>query len=188
MRIAVYCGSHGGNNSIYLEAARKVGHFLATSSIEIVYGGGKVGMMGAVADAALAAGGTVCGIIPVALQEKELAHQGISQLEVVKDMHERKARMAELSDAFIALPGAAGTLEEFFEAWTWAQLGYHQKPCGLLNVAGFFDPQLSMIDRIVEEGFMKASHRDMVIVSDEIEDMVRKIKAYQPPAPKWVTG
>lgn len=185
MRIAIYCGSSSGNNTIYQQAATEMGTTLAKHGISLVYGGGQVGLMGAVADAALAAGGEVIGIIPDALESKEIGHNGLSRLEVVTDMHARKKRMAELADGFIAMPGGVGTLEEIFEAWTWAQLGYHQKPCGFLNINGYYNALLQFLDQMTETAFMKPPHRTMVQVSDQPEALLAAFHDYQPPRNKW---
>src|SRR6201981_1402114 len=152
---------------------------------KLVYGGGKVGLMGAVADAAIAAGGDVGGVMPRALVEREIAHAGLSDLHVVETMHQRKTMMADLADAFVALPGGAGTLDEFFEQWTWAQLGVHRKPCGLLNVADYFGPLIAMMQRIVAEGFMGERYLDMLVIENEIEPMVKRFVNYTPPPQKW---
>ncbi len=164
--VCVYCGANPGRDPVYLEAAHSMGMFLAGSSIRLVYGGGGTGMMGRVADAALSAGGEVIGVIPRNLMRRELAHDGLTELHVVEDMHERKATMARLSDAFVALPGGLGTLEELFEMLTWAQLQIHGKPCGVLNVRGYFDRLLAFLDHQMEEGFLKPPHRALVKVAD----------------------
>ena len=162
-RICVFCGSSPGRGDTYRDAAARLGRLLAESGIGVVYGGASVGTMGVVADAALGAGGEVVGVIPQALVDREVAHTGLTDLHVVADMHERKALMAELSDGFIALPGGAGTLEELFEVWTWAQLGLHTKPIGLLDVAGFYEPLAVLLDHMVAEGFLAATNRDLVV-------------------------
>lgn len=161
-RICVFCGSSPGRGDRYTSAAAALGRLLAERGIAVVYGGATVGTMGVVADAALKAGGEVYGVIPRALVDREIAHTGLTELFVVADMHERKARMADLADGFIALPGGAGTLEELFEVWTWAQLGLHTKPLGLLDVDGFYEPLGAMLDHMVEEGFLSAANRDLV--------------------------
>lgn len=187
MRLCVFCGSSAGQDPVYLETARLLGETLARSGIELVYGGASVGLMGAVADAVLADGGRVIGVMPQALVDKEIAHAGLSDLRVVGSMHERKAMMAELSDGFIALPGGLGTFEELFEVWTWAQLGYHKKPCALLNVAGFYDKLADFLDDVVERGFVKPIHRAMLIVNDEPAALIDAIRAYEPPkVEKWI--
>lgn len=187
MRLCVFCGSSSGSKAIYLEMATRLGKALADAGIGLVYGGASVGLMGAVADAALANGGEVIGIIPQALQEKEIAHKGLTDLRVVGSMHERKALMAELSDGFIAMPGGIGTLEELFEVWTWAQLGYHTKPCALLNVDGFYNGLATFLDNLVEEAFVKPNHREMLIVEEEVASLLVAIGNYEAPAmAKWI--
>jgi uncharacterized protein (TIGR00730 family) len=160
--ICVFCGSSANARPIYRVAAEGFARFLVSRGIAIVYGGGHIGLMGALADSALAAGGNVTGVIPRALVQRELAHEGVTKLHIVDTMHERKALMARLSDAFVALPGGFGTFEEFFEAVTWTQLGIHHKPCGLLNVGGYFDPLLELCDRAVTDGFMTPATRSIV--------------------------
>ncbi|MBF9232845.1 LOG family protein [Microvirga alba] len=187
MRLCVFCGSSPGNDPIYLQAARDLGTALAKAGVELVYGGASVGLMGAVADAALAAGGHVIGVMPQSLFDKEIAHRGLSDLRVVGSMHERKALMAELADGFIALPGGIGTFEELFEVWTWAQLGYHGKPCALFNAGGFYDKLIDFLDDVVTKGFVKPPHRAMLIVEQEPEAMIRAVRAYEPPVViKWI--
>jgi uncharacterized protein (TIGR00730 family) len=186
--VCVFCGSSSGCRAEYAEAARRLGEALAASGLGLVTGAGHVGLMGVLADAALAAGGRVVGVIPQALVERELAHRGLSELHVVETMHQRKALMADLSDAFIALPGGYGTLDELFEILTWAQLGIHAKPVGLLNVAGYFDPLLAWIDRAVREGFLRAEHRQVLFVSPDVGTLLEAL-LHAPPAPqtpKWV--
>ena len=185
MRIAVFCGSSLGSNGLFKQSAETLGTYLASKEIGLVYGGGKVGLMGAVADAALGAGGEVIGVIPQALQDKEIAHPNLTHLHVVPDMHTRKATMAELADAFVAMPGGAGTLEEFFEVWTWAQLGYHTKPCALYNVGGYFDKLLGFIDHMVENALLKPQYREMIQVEAEPRTLVDALSNYQPPEQKW---
>ncbi|WP_417769416.1 TIGR00730 family Rossman fold protein [Stappia sp.] len=185
--ICVFCGSSMGAKPAYRDAAVATGEAIARSGRRLVYGGARVGLMGAVADGALAAGGEVIGVLPVALQEKELAHTGLTELHVVKSMHERKAMMADLSGGFIALPGGAGTLEELFEVWTWGQLGYHRKPCGFLNVDGFYDGLLTFLDLQRDEAFVKPEMRDMVLVADAPAALIDLFESYTPPAtPKWI--
>lgn len=187
MRICVFCGSSAGNQPVYIQAARQLGAALADTSIGLVYGGAQVGLMGAVADAALAAGGEVTGVIPQHLVERELAHTGLTRLHEVSSMHERKAMMADLSDGFVALPGGVGTFEELFEIWTWAQLGHHQKPCALLNVGGYYDKLIAFLDHATSEGFMKPAYRDMLIVADDVDSLLARIHAYEPPkVAKWM--
>ncbi|QGZ36748.1 TIGR00730 family Rossman fold protein [Stappia indica] len=185
--ICVFCGSSMGAKPAYREAAIATGEAIARSGRRLVYGGAKVGLMGAVADGALAAGGEVVGVLPLSLQEKELAHAGLTELHIVASMHERKAMMADFSDGFIALPGGAGTLEELFEIWTWGQLGYHRKPCGLLNVDGFYDGLLTFLDLQRDEEFVKPVMRDMVLVASEPAELIARFEGYEPPAtPKWI--
>ena len=185
--VCVFCGSSPGGDPAYLEAARAMGREIAGRGLRLVYGGAKVGLMGAVADAAMAAGGEVVGVLPHALTDKEIAHEGLTRLEIVASMHERKARMAELSDGFVALPGGAGTLEEIFEIWTWAQLGFHAKPAGFLNVRGYYDGLRSFVDHAVGEAFLRAPHRDMLIFRQEVDEMLDALAAYVPPVvEKWI--
>ncbi|MEH6943618.1 TIGR00730 family Rossman fold protein [Bacillus sp. JJ722] len=184
--IAVFCGSKSGNGNIYMETAKKLGEKLASEKITLVYGGAQVGCMGSVADAALKYGGKVIGVIPEKLRDVEIAHNQLTELHVVDTMHERKAMMADLADAFLALPGGAGTLEEWFEVFTWAQLGYHNKPCALLNVDGFFDPLISMLDHTIEKGFMSESYREMILIASNQEELFEKLENYRPIyATKW---
>jgi len=161
---------------------------MARRGIRLVYGGGHIGLMGIVADAVMTAGGEAIGVIPRALFDRELAHQGLTSLEVVGSMHERKLLMAELADGFLALPGGAGTLEEIFEQWTWAQLGIHDKPCGFLNFDGYFDPLLTMIARMTGEGFLDRTHADMLLVEDGIEPLLDAFAGYAAPPRKWTAG
>ena len=175
MRICVFCGSNPGVRPEYARAARDLGSLLARRGIGLVYGGGAVGLMGAVADAALEAGGAVVGVIPQTLVARELAHPGLTELRIVRTMHERKATMAELSTAFVTLPGGFGTLDETCEMLTWAQLGIHAKPCGLLNVAGYFDPLLAFLERAVEEGFLHAEHRALVVQETDPARLVEQL-------------
>ena len=185
--ICVFCGSSFGSRPIYLETAQNVGRILAERGIQLVYGGGCVGLMGAMADTALQHGGRVIGVIPESLVAKEVAHKGLPDLRVVESMHERKALMAELSDAFIALPGGFGTYEEFCEVLTWGQLGLHRKPFGLLNVAGFYDPLLALFDHAVAEEFIRPVHRDLVTVETDFEKLLERLANFQPPAiAKWI--
>jgi uncharacterized protein (TIGR00730 family) len=186
-RICVFAGSNSGSRSDYRSAARELGRTLVGRDLGLVYGGARLGLMGALADAVLAAGGHVTGVIPEALVAREVAHTGLSDLRVVTSMHERKATMADLADGFVALPGGWGTLEELFEILTWAQLGLHQKPCGLLNVRGFFDGLLSFIDHSIEEGFIRRESRSMVIVSNSPESLLEQFERYIPSVvPKWI--
>lgn len=185
--VCVFCGASTGASPVYREAAVALGQAIARRGLTLVYGGGAVGLMGIVADAAMAAGGEVIGIIPVSLQRAEIAHPGLTRLEVVDGMHARKARMAELSDAFIALPGGLGTLEELFEVWTWGQLGYHAKPLGVLEVNGFYDPLLTFLDHLVQERFVRAEHRQMLQRGTTPAELIDALQAWKPlAAPKWV--
>lgn len=178
--ICVYCGSSAGVNETYAEGARALGRMLAEHRITLVYGGASVGLMGQVADAAMESGGRVIGVIPRALAEREVAHHALSQLHIVDSMHERKAMMAELSDGFVALPGGIGTFEELFEIWTWGQLGIHAKPCGVLNIAGFYDPLIDFLDRAVLEGFIKADVRRLLHVAISPLELLESFYRYQP--------
>jgi uncharacterized protein (TIGR00730 family) len=182
MRICVYTGSRHGSRPEYEAAARSFGTLLAKRGIGLVYGGGHLGLMGVVADAALAAGGEVVGVIPRKLVEWEVAHPGLTALHVVQSMHERKQMMADLSDAFVALPGGIGTMEELFEVWAWLHLGYHQKPCALLNVAGFYDPLITFLDGMVEEGFLKSGTREMLLTGTDGELLLEQLSAFRAPA------
>ena len=185
-RICVYCGSSPGKHAAYREAAAELAQVLAQQGIGLVYGGGSVGIMGSIADAMVDAGAEVIGVIPRALDEKEVSHGGVSEL-VVDSMHERKALMAELSDGFIALPGGLGTIEELFEVLTWTQLGFHHKPCGLLNVQGYFDQLVAFLDHTVEQAFVKPVHRDILLVEEKADPLLRRMAAFQPPADeKWI--
>ena len=183
--VAVFCGSSFGNDPVYAEAARLTGHTLADRGIAVVYGGGHVGLMGAVADAALQAGGRVIGVIPRQLDDRELAHHGLTDLHVVESMHERKAMMADLSDAFIALPGGAGTHEEIAEQWTWAQLTIHSKPCGFLDVAGFWSPMRDMLDGMVSSGFVRQEQSGIVSFADDLETLLAMLEAPGSWTDKW---
>ncbi len=185
--ICVFCGSHPGNDPAYAEAAQNLGRTLAERNTTLVYGGGHVGLMGVVADAALGAGGEVVGVMPRALVDREIGHTGLTELHVVGSMHERKALMSKLSEGFIALPGGNGTLEEFFEVLTWAQLGEHEKPCGLLNVSGYYDPLLAVFDRMVDRAFLKDEHRELVLVEENPSALLQRFESYKPPKTvKWV--
>lgn len=187
MRICVFCGSNFGRLPAYGEAATFLGRTLAREGIGLVYGGASVGLMGAVADAVLATGGEAIGVLPQALKDKELAHPGLTELHVVASMHERKAMMADLSDGFIALPGGVGTLEELFEIWTWAQLGFHKKPCGVLNVAGFYDRLAGFLDHVADQAFMKSENRAMLLADDDPVRLLAAFRAYEPPSvSKWI--
>ncbi|RXJ82125.1 TIGR00730 family Rossman fold protein [Arcobacter sp. F2176] len=185
MRIAVFCGSSAGNNIEYINATKRLGKYFAQNNIDVVYGGGNVGLMGAIADSVMENGGKVYGVIPEKLKEKELAHTGITDLKVVSNMHERKAAMAEMADAFVVLPGGAGTLEETFEVWTWALLGFHNKPCAFFNIDGFYNKLFEMIDNMCEAEFLKKEYSDMLIKTDNQEELLKAIKEYIPPKQKW---
>ena len=179
--ICVYCGSSPGRQPIYIDAAHRLAEQLHKENITLVYGGAHVGVMGAIADRLLELGGRVIGVIPTALVDFEVAHEGLSELIVVKDMHERKAKMAALSDGFIALPGGLGTLEELFEALTWSQLGFHDKPCGLLNIEGFYDQLLSFLDNASAEQFMRKEHRNLLLASDSAEQIIEHMRRFESP-------
>ena len=186
-RICVFCGSSPGTHPDYARVAREVGTRLAKESIGIVYGGARTGLMGELADAALSAGGHVIGIIPEHLQVREVAHTGLSELRVVRTMHERKAAMADLADGFIALPGGIGTLEEFFEVATWSQLGIHAKPTALLNVRGYYDLVERFLAHAVEEGFLRVEHRALIKIADDLPALLEILRSYRPPpAEKWL--
>ncbi|MCV6596451.1 MAG: TIGR00730 family Rossman fold protein [Mangrovicoccus sp.] len=182
--IAVFCGSASGDHYDYKSAAFSVGEILAEAGHKVVYGGGHVGLMGAVADGCLNAGGQITGVMPHALVEREIAHQGLSDLVVVENMHERKAEMARRADAFLVLPGGSGTLEEFFEQWTWGQIGYHQKPIGLINLNGYFDALLAMINQMVLSGFLSETHRRMLVHRKDVGEILDVFAHYKPPSIK----
>ncbi|HEX9108593.1 MAG TPA: TIGR00730 family Rossman fold protein [Longimicrobiales bacterium] len=185
--LCVFCGSSPGVSPAYAEAAAALGHLLAEQRIDLVYGGGKVGMMGVLADACLAHGGRVMGVIPAHLWNREVGHAGVTEMHVVASMHERKARMAELADGFMALPGGIGTMEEFFEVWTWGQLGLHAKPYGLLDAGGYFDPLIRFLDHMVEEGFLGAAEREHVLVDQDPARLLDRLSLVQPrPAQRWI--
>ena len=183
--IAIFCGSAFGSDAIFTETAKLTGETIAKQGKTLIYGGGRSGLMGVVADSALAVGGQVIGVIPQNLVDAELAHPHLTELYVVKDMHERKTKMSELSDGFIALPGGAGTWEEIFEQWTWAQLGIHLKPCAFLNVAGFYDDLLKFIQLTTAKGFTHARFSESIIASDSIDQILQQFDAFQAPQPKW---
>ncbi len=186
-QVCIFCGSYRGAQPIYMTAAHTMGMGLAQRGLGLVYGGGRVGLMGAVADGAIAGGGKTTGVIPQSLVDRELAHVGLSELHVVASMHERKAMMAEIADAFIAMPGGFGTLDELFEIITWAQLGFHHKPIALLNVGGYFDPMLMFIEHMATEGFIKMEHRAAVLVKNEVDELLDMLLNYQPPPlEKWI--
>ncbi len=187
-RVCVFCGSSPGRDPIFVDAAEQLGRAIARRGLELVYGGAHVGLMGRVADAALAEGGHVIGVIPRSLVEREIAHTGLSELRIVSSMHERKALMEQLSDAFVALPGGTGTFEEMCEILTWGQLGLHAKPCALMNVAGYYGPFLQLLDNAVEMGFLRPVYRAMVLVEEEADAVLTRVATYQPPAvEKWLT-
>jgi len=185
--VAVYCGSNSGNDPAYAEAAASLGRTLAKRGIRLVYGGGQVGLMGVVADAALGGGGAVLGVITRALVAKEVSHRGLTGLRIVETMHERKAAMADAADAFVMLPGGFGTLDEFFEVLTWTQLGIHAKPCGVLDAAGFFAPLRALVDGAVAAGFVHQAHRDMIVADDEPGQLLDRLAAWSPvTVSKWL--
>ncbi|WP_410210780.1 TIGR00730 family Rossman fold protein [Aquirhabdus sp.] len=179
--ICVYCGSSSGKNSAYVESAKQLADVLVERNIGLVYGGAQIGVMGAVANRMLEQGGRVIGVIPEGLLLKEVAHQGLTELHVTKSMHERKALMAEHSEGFIALPGGIGTFEELFEVWTWAQLGFHHKPCGLLNIAGYYDQLIAFLDHAANEGFVKPPHRELLMVEQDPAKILDRMALYTPP-------
>jgi uncharacterized protein (TIGR00730 family) len=187
MRLCVFCGSSFGTRPVYRAGAEAFGALLARRQIELVYGGARAGLMGALADAVLAGGGRVTGVIPEALVERELAHPGLTDLRVVGSMHERKALMASLSEGFVALPGGIGTLEELFEVWTWSQLGLHAKPCALLDVDGFYGGLAAFMDHVVEEGFLRSKQRQALIVEADGAALLERMANYRPePVGKWI--
>lgn len=187
-RIVVFCGSSAGKDPVYLEQAKLLGAALAERQLTLVYGGAKVGLMGAVADGALNAGGQVIGVLPYFLQQKELAHEGLTELILVDTMHERKTKMNELCNGVIALPGGFGTMEELFEMLTWGQLGLHKKPIGLLNINGFYDALIELSKTMTSNGFLKAENRDMLLCSNDINDLLQQMEQYEPPAnSKWIS-
>jgi uncharacterized protein (TIGR00730 family) len=185
--ICVYCGSSTGSRDSYVAAANDLARALVERNIQLVYGGASIGVMGALADRVLALGGRVVGVIPKALAVKEVAHPNLSELYVTETMHERKTKMADLADGFIALPGGIGTLEELFEIWTWAQLGFHYKPCGLLNVLGYYDGLLGFLKHIADEGFVKDEHRSLLMVADHADDLLDRYASYRAPkVTRWL--
>jgi len=184
--VCVYCGSSFGVNPVHSEAAKAFGRALVAANLGLVYGGGKVGLMGVIADTVMAEGGRAIGVIPELLVNKEVGHTGLTELHVVPDMHHRKKMMADLSDAFVALPGGAGTLEELFEVYTWAQLGYHHKPVGVLNIDGFYDPLIALLRHTVSEGFMRQTYFDLLQIDSDPAALITKIAHYHAPATdKW---
>jgi len=185
--VCVFCAANEGSHPVYVERAAAMGRHLAQSKRRLVYGGGRTGLMGALADAALDAGGEVIGIMPRHLVDREVAHTGLTELRVVASMHERKSLLAELADGFLAMPGGLGTLEELFEIWTWGQLGLHSKPYGLLQVEGFFAPLLDFLDQAVTAGFIRAANREMLVVDDDPAALIARMEAARvPPAPRWL--
>ncbi|WP_226671371.1 TIGR00730 family Rossman fold protein [Metabacillus litoralis] len=187
-RISVFCGSSTGASPLYAESAKRLGTQIAKEGLTLVYGGSKVGIMGVVANAALDAGGEVIGVIPKMLMEREIAHTEISELIVVNTMHERKAKMEELSDGFVVLPGGPGTMEEFFEVYTWAQLGEHKKPIGILNSNHYYDKLLTFFDHMIQEQFLKPEYHSMIIVEEDPKPLIEKFFTYDPPPlTKWIT-
>ncbi|MGA7779135.1 MAG: TIGR00730 family Rossman fold protein [Paraburkholderia sp.] len=187
--VCVYCGSSNGAKPLYTEAARGFGRALVDAGLALVYGGGKVGLMGVIADEVMAAGGRAIGVIPELLVNKEVGHNGLTELHVVPDMHQRKKMMADLSDAFVAMPGGAGTLEELFEVYTWAQLGYHQKPVAVLNIDGYYDPLIAMLEHTVQEGFMRQTYFDILQVDSDPAGLIARLRDYQPPPKdKWTAS
>ncbi len=184
--VCVYCGSSHGAKPAYNAAAQAFGRALVQANLALVYGGGKVGLMGVIADTVMAEGGRAIGVIPELLVDKEVGHNGLTELHVVPDMHHRKKMMADLSDGFVALPGGAGTLEELFEVYTWAQLGYHHKPVGILNIDGFYDPLVTMLEHTVSEGFMRQTYLDLLQIDNDPATLIGKLQRYHAPArDKW---
>jgi hypothetical protein len=188
LSVCVYCGSSKGSSPVYADAAKSLGRALVKQNLSLVYGGGHVGLMGIVADAVLEAGGEVTGVIPKALMDSEVGHDRLTRLLVVKDMHERKALMAEHADGFIAMPGGIGTLEELFETLTWAQLGFHEKPIGLLNVAGFYDPLIEFLRHQTSQGFLRAEHKELLLVETESDSLIEQLKNFtMPEGVSWLS-
>jgi uncharacterized protein (TIGR00730 family) len=188
-RICVFCGSNLGITPVYRDAAVALGRLLAARGIELVYGGGNVGLMGVLADTVLELGGRVIGVIPESLMAKEVGHVGLTELRIVKSMHERKALMADLSDGFIAMPGGFGTFEEFCEVVTWSQLGIHAKACGLLNIEGYYDPLLALFDHSVREGFLRGENRRLVLEDRNAEQLLEKMaRLHAPPVTEWIAN
>jgi len=183
--VCVYCGSSFGHDPVFVQTVERVGTALARRGVHVVFGGGRVGLMGVLADAVLAAGGTITGITTDELVAAEIAHAGLTKLHIVDTMHARKAMMACLADGFIALPGGTGTLEEIMEQWTWAQLGIHKKPCGILDIDGYFAPMLSMVDAMQREGFIDASHASMLLVDTDISRLLDAFGTYEAPMVRW---
>ena len=188
IKVCVYCGSSSGKDPAYSEIAKEMGETLSKHGLELVYGGGNIGIMGIVADSVLQSGGRAIGVIPQALSDREIAHDSLTELHITTDMHERKRKMADLSDAFVALPGGLGTLEEILEIWTWGQLGFHKKPIALLNTKGYYGLLLDFLDDAVENGFINAAHRQMLIVDSDPEELVMRLKDYVPVVSDKLTG
>lgn len=187
-RICVFCGSSAGEDPRYLQAASDLGQALAARGLGLVYGGSRIGLMGRLAQAVLDAGGEVTGVMPRPLMDRELVHTGLDELVVTESMHERKAEMVARSDGFVAAPGGLGTFEEFFEVLTWAQLGFHRKPCGLFNVRDYYAPITRLLDHAVREGFVQDAHRRMVLMADDPEVLLDRMAAYEPPpVPQWIS-
>lgn len=185
--LCVFCGAHAGAQPEYAEAARATGRLLAEQGIRLVYGAGKIGLMGLLADSCLAAGGEVIGVIPDALVKHEVAHLGLTELRVVDSMHQRKAMLADLADAFLALPGGLGTFEELFEIWTWSQLGLQRKAVGLLNVRGYYDHLIALADHATQEGFLRREHREMLLVDTATQPLLDRLRTFTPvETPKWI--
>lgn len=185
--VCVFCGASPGKRPVYIETAREVGRTLAENGLRMVYGGGSVGMMGATADACLEAGGVVVGVITQKLNDLEVGHDNLTELHIVETMHERKAKMAELSDGFVSLPGGVGTLEEMFEVFTWSQLEIHAKPCALLNVEGYYDRLYEFLQHVVDERFLLPEHGETLLLGDEIEQLLERMRAFEPVRlEKWV--
>ncbi|HEY8616852.1 TIGR00730 family Rossman fold protein [Phenylobacterium sp.] len=183
--ICIYCGSAAGTDPAFLDEAVRAGTLIAQQGLTLVYGGGRVGLMGAVADAALAAGGKVVGVMPADLVSQEIGHTGLTELHVVNSMHERKWKMAELADGFLCLPGGPGTFEEIFEQWTWALLGFHAKPCGFVNVNGYYEPMRALVQNMADHGFTTQTYADMLVYADDTAQALDAFRAYVPPPPKW---
>lgn len=186
-RVCVFCGSNPGTDPAFVKAAADTGRFLASNGVGLVFGGGRVGLMGKIADTVMEEGGSVVGIIPRSLAEKEVAHEHLSELHIVSSMHERKAMMAEMSDGFIAMPGGFGTFEEICEMITWTQLGFQIKPCGILNVNGYYDDLISLFDNATQKEFIRPEHRDLVLVGETIEELFAAMTKFEPPGlDKWI--
>lgn len=185
MKVAIFCGSARGNDPIYEQSTKELGQYLANNGVSLVYGGGNVGLMGTIADAFLAEGAAVYGVMPEHLVNRELAHKNLTELTIVTDMRERKAAMMDMADAFVALPGGAGTLEEIFEAWTWGQLGLHKKPSAFYNVNGYYDSLLSMIRTMAESGFVRPHYADLLINTDSPTQLLSELQNFKAPADKW---